>query len=83
MRVVLLLIALLVLFALVGWITFSNDAGRSSVNLETEEIRQDTGEMMNKGAELLRDAEQEVAPDYQSAPELVAPRDDPAESVAQ
>ena len=59
MRVLIILAAILVLFALVGWITFGNDAGRSSINLETEEIRKDTSEMMNKGSELLEDAEGE------------------------
>jgi hypothetical protein len=63
MRAILIILGLVVLFALVGWITFSDDDGRASINLETKEIRQDTGEMMDKGSELLEDAEQEVAPD--------------------
>jgi hypothetical protein len=62
MRVLILVLALVVLFALAGWITFSGDAGRSSIHLETNEIRQDTGEAMHKGAELLEKAEEEVAP---------------------
>lgn len=68
MRVLVILAAILVLFALVGWITFGNDAGRSSINLETEEIRKDTGEMMNKGSELLKNAEEEVAPNSENEP---------------
>jgi hypothetical protein len=51
-----------VIFALVGWISFSADDGRSSINLETDEIREDTGEIMGKGSELLQDAEREVSP---------------------
>lgn len=62
MRVLLIFVAIVVLLALVGWISFSNDPGRSSINLETQEIREDTGEMMHKGSELLREAEGEVAP---------------------
>jgi hypothetical protein len=62
MRVLIIFAALVLLFALVGWITFSNEQGQSSINLETEEIRQDTGEMMHQGSELLEDAEQEVSP---------------------
>jgi hypothetical protein len=68
MRVVLIVIALVVLFALIGWISFSNDTGRSSINLETDEIREDTGEMMHKGSELLKEAEEEVAPEPDAEP---------------
>jgi hypothetical protein len=66
MRVLLLLVALVVLFALVGWVTFSSDSGRSSINIETDEIRQDTGEVMHKGSELLEQAEEEVTPEEES-----------------
>lgn len=69
MRVLIVFAALVLLFALIGWITFSNDEGRSSINIETDEIRQDTGEMMNKGSDLLKDAEQEVAPTNSTAPQ--------------
>jgi hypothetical protein len=62
MRVLIIFAALVLLFALIGWITFSNDQGQSSINLETNEIREDTSEMMNKGSDLLKDAEQEVSP---------------------
>jgi hypothetical protein len=68
MRVLIILAAILVLLALVGWITFGNDSERSSINLETEEIRKDAGEMMNKGSELLKEAEDEVAPASESEP---------------
>lgn len=69
MRVLIIFAALVLLFALIGWITFSDDDGRTSINLETDEIRQDTGEMMNKGSDLLKDAEQEVAPTNSTVPE--------------
>jgi hypothetical protein len=62
MRLLLLLAAVLMLFALAGWLTFSKEAGRSSINLETDEIRQDTGEAMRKGSEILQEAEEKVAP---------------------
>jgi hypothetical protein len=60
MRVLLILAAIVLLLAVAGWITFTSDAGRSSINVETDEIREDTGEMMRSGSELLRDAEQEI-----------------------
>jgi hypothetical protein len=62
MRAFIILVALVVILALVGWVTFSEDSGRSSINLETDEIRQDTGEALNKGSELLKEAEEEVSP---------------------
>lgn len=62
MRVLIIFAALVLLFALIGWISFSSNDGRSSINLETDEIRQDTGELMHNGSELLQDAEKDVAP---------------------
>jgi hypothetical protein len=62
MRVLIIFAAIVLLFALIGWITFSSDQGRSSINLETNEIREDTGELMHEGSELLQDAQQEVSP---------------------
>ena len=67
MRLLILFAALVLLFALIGWISFSSDPGRSSINIETEEIREDTGEMMHKGSELLQDAEEDVTPDETEA----------------
>jgi len=64
MRVLLIIAALVVLFAVAGWITFSrDDSGRSSINLETQEIREDTGHLMQKGSDLLKEAEEGVRPD--------------------
>lgn len=60
MRTLLILAAVILIFAIVGWITFSDDSGRSSINLETTEIREDTGEMMRKSSELLQNAEEEL-----------------------
>ncbi|MEX0610584.1 MAG: hypothetical protein WD738_15155 [Pirellulales bacterium] len=60
MRALIILAAVVILLALVGWITFNSEPGRSSINLETEEIREDTGEMMRSGSELLRDAKEEI-----------------------
>jgi hypothetical protein len=75
MRVLIFLLALLVLLALVGWITFTYGPGRASVNLETEEIRQDTGEALQRGSELLQEAEEEVSPrDERATAESPPPR---------
>jgi hypothetical protein len=63
MRVLLVLIAIVALLAVAGWITFSNDAGRTSINIEKQEIREDTGEALHKGSELLQEAEKEIDED--------------------
>lgn len=63
MRVLIIVLALVILATLIGWVSFSKEDGRSSINLETDEIRRDTGEIMNKGSELLKEAEQEVNPE--------------------
>lgn len=78
MRAVILLIALVVICALVGWVSFSNGPDRTSINFETNEIRQDTKQIMQSSADLLHKAgdkvEQKVnrpteqAPPVQSEP---------------
>jgi hypothetical protein len=72
MRVLIIFAALVLLFALIGWITFSNDQGRSSINLEKTQIREDTGELMHEGSELLNEAEKKVAPNDNRPPEPTA-----------
>ena len=41
MRAIIGLAVLVVILALLGWVTFSTDPGRSSVNVETEKIERD------------------------------------------
>jgi hypothetical protein len=67
MRGLLILIVVIFVLVLVGWITFSRDSGRASINVETNEIREDTGELMQKGSEALQEAEEEISPDAKRA----------------
>ena len=62
MRTLIVLAAVVLLLALLGWVTFSRDPGRSSINLETDEIKQDTQGVMESGAKLLDDAERAIDP---------------------
>jgi hypothetical protein len=58
MRGLLFIVAAIFLLALVGWISFSNTPGRSSINLETGEIKQDTQKMMDSGEQLIHRAQE-------------------------
>jgi hypothetical protein len=60
MRGLIFLVAVIILLALVGWISFSSDPNRSSINLETQEIKQDTQRAVETGKELLDDAKKSV-----------------------
>lgn len=53
MRAVILIVGLVLICALVGWISFSSGPGRSSINVETEAIQQDTKKVLQSGADLL------------------------------
>ena len=60
MRVLILLAAVVMLLAIIGWITFSSGAGRASINVETERVRQDTQKVLESGSEVLQDAGEAV-----------------------
>lgn len=60
MRALILIAGLVLIFAVLGWITFSSDSGKASVNLETTEIRKDTDTMLQKGSDLLDNAEEDL-----------------------
>ncbi len=75
MRGLIILAAIAALLAVAGWITFSSDTDRSSINLETEEIREDTGQMMQSGSELLHDAEEELSEEPADTPPAEQPVD--------
>ena len=55
MRTLIGLVALVLVLALVGWISFSSDGERMSVNIEKQEIREDTDAMVESGKELVTD----------------------------
>ena len=61
MRTLILVSLGVLLLAVVGWITFSRDGTKSSINLETNQIRRDTQQMLDSGSKLVRDAKESVA----------------------
>jgi hypothetical protein len=60
MRAVILLAAIVLILALVGWISFSKGPDRASINIESDRIRQDTKQVMESGAEALHKAGDKV-----------------------
>jgi hypothetical protein len=60
MRALLVVVAVLLIFALVGWITFSKGPDRASINIESGQIQHDTKKAMESGAELLHKAGDKV-----------------------
>jgi hypothetical protein len=62
MRVLIFLAIVAALLAFAGWITFNSGPDRASVNLETNEIRQDTQEIVRSGAKMLEKAGGELRP---------------------
>jgi hypothetical protein len=60
MRAILFLAFVVLILMLVGWVTFSADDSRSSINLETQEIKEDTQKVLDSGATLLDKAGDEL-----------------------
>jgi hypothetical protein len=56
MRALISLVLLVAILAFFGWVTFSNDPGRSSVNVETEKIERDMQGISNS----VREAGEEI-----------------------
>jgi len=63
MRGILLIILVVLVLAVVGWITFNRDPARPGVNIETQKMKDDTKKAVDKGADLLRKAGQSINPD--------------------
>lgn len=62
MRALIFLVAIVLLMALAGWISFSSGPGQSSINLETQQIEADTDRALESGAQLLQKASDSVEP---------------------
>lgn len=60
MKALIGLVLVVVLLAVVGWITFSPTDDRTSINIETEKIQRDTQEIVDNGRELIQGAEREM-----------------------
>ena len=75
MRALLFLVAVVLILAFAGWISFSKSSDRSSINLETQQIKQDTDRALESGSNLLREAGDAVdrADEPQPSPPATTP----------
>ena len=53
MRTLLIIAGLILLMALVGWISFGSGPTRSSINIETQEIKEDTQSALESAEEII------------------------------
>jgi ABC-type Na+ efflux pump permease subunit len=60
MRAIILLLAVVVLLAFIGWLTVSTGPDRASINLEKQEIKEDTREMLEAGDKAIDRARESV-----------------------
>jgi hypothetical protein len=56
MRAIIFVAVVVLIMVLVGWITFSSQPERSTINVETQKIEQDTEKMVESGKNLVREA---------------------------
>jgi hypothetical protein len=78
MRALILLAAIVLILALVGWISFSKGPDRASINIESDRIRQDTKQVMESGAEILHKAGDKVESEADRQPNDTATNPDAA-----
>ena len=60
MRALIFLAAIILVLALIGWISFNKGPDRASINIESDRIRQDTKQIMESGAQVLHQAGDKV-----------------------
>ena len=56
MRAIIFLAVVVLIMVLVGWISFSSQPGRSTINVETQKIESDTERIVESGKNLVREA---------------------------
>jgi hypothetical protein len=71
MRALILLAAIVLVLALVGWISFRKTPEGPSVTIESERIRQDTKHVMDSSAQMLHKAGDKVEAEANREPNRV------------
>lgn len=73
MRALILLAAIVLVLALVGWISFSKGPDHASITIESDKIRQDTRQVMESGAQVLHKAEDKIDAEANQQPNAAPP----------
>jgi hypothetical protein len=73
MRAIIFLAVVVLIMVLVGWISFSSQPGRSTINVETQKIEQDTEKIVESGKNLVREAGDAVAGEEERQVETAPP----------
>ena len=60
MRAVIVVIVVVAALFLIGWLSFSWTGDRASVNVETDDIQQDTSNMIDSAGELVESADRQI-----------------------
>jgi hypothetical protein len=76
MRALIFLGLIVLVLALVGWISFSKGPDRSSINIESDKIRHDTKQLMGSGADILHKAGDKVEAEA-DRPQTQTPNNNP------
>ena len=82
MRGLLIIAGLILIFALVGWITFNKGPDRATINIESGQIRDDTKRVIESGAELLHRAGDKVEAEANRPTEPAPPSTPPVTEPA-
>ena len=69
MRVALVIAAVLLGLVLLGWITFRGSSNEATITIEADKIRQDTGEAVQEGKSMLREAKENLSEQELDRPE--------------
>jgi cytoskeletal protein RodZ len=77
MRGIIILVLAILILVVVGWIRFDRQPDRSSIHLETQEIKEDTQKAIDQGADLLKETGEAIEPTQPST--TASPEDSPAD----
>lgn len=79
MRGIIILVLAVLILVVVGWIRFDRQSSRSSIHLETQEIKEDTQKAIDQGAELLQETGDAIESTHPSTTE--SPESSPGEAT--
>ncbi|WP_182868177.1 hypothetical protein [Stieleria mannarensis] len=70
MRAVIGIVVLLLVLAWVGWVQFSSPDGDPTLRVDSDKVRQDTAEIVEKSKHVVERAAEEIDENLESEPEF-------------